>query len=180
MKPDVFDRIEVKVDGDPLPLPTERDLEEIDDEWGVTLPPSYREFVKRFGAGWLGRLLHVFAPGYATVEWDDAYPVAELGTFDNSIHSTADDLDELHHGFEIVPSLLFFADDEGAGYFGWDTTKCVGGEYPVVGLAYENELYPVADSFGDLVRQRTEGPPPHEFFQVGTNTRRMFDRESDP
>ncbi|MCA9068945.1 MAG: SMI1/KNR4 family protein [Planctomycetaceae bacterium] len=48
-----------------LPLPNDSDLDRFEQEHGHTLPASYRDFIKVFGAGELGAFFSIKGPGYS-------------------------------------------------------------------------------------------------------------------
>jgi hypothetical protein len=102
-------------------------LTRFETEFGVPLPPSYREFVVRLGPGEIGRYFRVYAPGYGGKGLD----LAALVTL---LRENADIYEEQYGDAALVARMIPFADTIGGDVFVWDTKKAVKGEYPVVAL----------------------------------------------
>lgn len=96
-------------------------------DFGVPLPPSYREFVGRLGPGEIGGYFRVYAPGYGGKGLD----LAALVTL---VRENADIYEGQYGDAALVAGMIPFADTIGGDVFAWDTRKPVKGEYPVVAL----------------------------------------------
>jgi hypothetical protein len=102
-------------------------LTRFETEFGVPLPPSYREFVERLGPGEFGGYFRVYAPGYGGKGLD----LAALVTL---LRENADIYEGQYGDAPLVARMIPFADTIGGDVFVWDTGKPVKGEYPILAL----------------------------------------------
>jgi hypothetical protein len=119
----------VRLTRPPTLTPSDAALDEAEAEIGVSLPPSYREFAKRFGYGILFRLYIIYIP----MEGEDSLTernavlrnVLEIGVTEKIV-------DYKPHGSpELLLRLVPFGVSESGDILGWDPAERSGQELAI-------------------------------------------------
>ena len=94
-------------------LPTESAIADVEKQFGIVLPESYRRMVKIFGPGELGGRFMLKAPGYA-----EQRPKIDLFSFTEKWRSILPE----NSSDERVGRLIYFCDTIYSDFIGWDPT----------------------------------------------------------
>jgi hypothetical protein len=101
--------------GSPLSKPQDKDLELLEKQSGFQLPVSFREFVKRFGPGEIGRYFRIYSPRCGKkVSQADLYEYVQ--SFENNRIALAKCFKE--EG--LIRRMVPFSDTIGGDVIAWD------------------------------------------------------------
>jgi hypothetical protein len=144
--------------GEPVPKPTDAQLNGFESESGFRLPKSYRAYITVFGAGEFPCILRIAAPGNA-----ETNPNTDLSTTSRRYGYTnaeiegsglpADQRDRLRR-------LFYFGLERGRQWLGWDpgdVRDAVASEYAIYRVdSLEDGAELVATSFRQLIEETCE------------------------
>jgi hypothetical protein len=104
--------------GQPVPKPTESQLDQFEAVTGLRLPNSYRQFIKVFGPGEFPCILRIAAPGYPNLNWR-----ADLLSANRSYGYTPEQIVESGLSSDQqdrLRRLFYFGLERGRQPLGWD------------------------------------------------------------
>jgi len=139
---------ELEIDGAVRPVNPDV-VAECEQQLGVTLPASYKEFCSLFGGGELFRLFRIAVPGGAP----DIFNLSKKHEFWRNAMSR-DEVNEYCPHPEVFWRSIFFADDIRTDYYAWDTedvTSNESSEYVIYRVRRDFTLDRLTDKFEDFV-----------------------------
>lgn len=146
----LLDQLRVIDWGDAVPLlkSTTHDLDRFEDESGVKLPHSYREFAQRFGAGELAGYYRLSVPVAVANKYN-------LSQFNAETHGAPEDaMWEYSAPAEVISRIIFFADTIGGESYAWDPKEIrdtATNEYAIYHFPRAWKYREVAGSFNDFL-----------------------------
>lgn len=149
-------QIQVVVNFDPVPLPTEAALDAYEQDTGTRLPQSFREFLLKFGPGELADEYQIVSPGYE--DYSDAVDLATLNRrfqgYTSMTQRTDESLAEEFGDAARARRLVLFASTFGGDRYGWDPDDVrdpAEPEYGIYLVPHPGPIKEVATSFVEWV-----------------------------
>jgi hypothetical protein len=157
--------LEILVPGDPLPKPTDKELDDFEKKSGVRLSPNYRSYIKTFGSGYLGGTCNILAPFGDLKEYSQEVrqylTQVDLELFNRHLREALgfgpERSQKVYKDWQRVSRMVYFANGIGGEVWGWDPED-VKEEDPVEYGVYfvsreEGDSHLVANSFTSFVEE---------------------------
>lgn len=158
----------LKIQGTITTTPNDEDIRKAEEELGLTFPPSYKNFVKRFGNGVLCSMFLIYVPNSMNENLD----LVKKYTFEKDIiqQNVEGGLwDDAAVDKNWLLSLTPFGSSQNGDILCWDTNqKSESGEYNIYLLDNEQNGTPlVARSMNEFVEEFCINQKIDEIYPVG-------------
>lgn len=130
---------------------TEANCVAFEDEHGISLPTTFRDFAKTFGPGMFAQQIRIAVPGPA--ELGEHWELRQFNDYARDIQNEASE----HCGeIDLVRRALYFAYDiVSTSFYFWDPSQgnesAQGIEYVIFEFKREDEVAEICDTFWEFV-----------------------------
>jgi len=134
-----------------MPSATDAEVDEVETQLGSQLPYSYREFMKRFGAGEFSGFIRTYPVASRARK-----PQETVASRTATLRALYAKLSKRNANYQLAARLVYFGDNDGGDEFGWnpdEMTQAKPHECRIYCVAHGAEDQPVVagESFGAFV-----------------------------